>query len=115
VRDGRIASVAPADAQISASREVEFDADVVVLPGIVDSHVHVCEPGNADWEGFATATKAAAAGGITTLVDMPIDSVPATVTLAALEAKRAAARNQCHVDVGFWGGAVPGNLPEMRE
>src|SRR2546421_7634310 len=115
IRDGRIASVGPVDATLSASREVEFDADVVVLPGIVDSHVHVCEPGNADWEGFATATKAAAAGGITTLVDMPIDSVPATVSLDALEAKRAAARGQCHVDVGFWGGAIPGNLREMRE
>src|SRR2546422_8690752 len=115
IRDGRVASVAPVDAKLSASQEVEFEADVVVLPGIVDSHVHVCEPGNADWEGFATATKAAAAGGITTLVDMPIDSVPATVSLDALEAKRAAARSQCHVDVGFWGGAIPGNLPEMRQ
>src|SRR2546421_8070216 len=115
IRDGRIVAVGPLDAKLSASREVEFDADVVVLPGIVDSHVHVCEPGNADWEGFATATKAAAAGGITTLVDMPIDSVPATVSLDALEAKRAAARGQCHVDVGFWGGAIPGNLREMRE
>jgi allantoinase len=115
IRDGRVVSVAPIDAELSASREVEFGADVVVLPGIVDSHVHVCEPGNTDWEGFATATKAAAAGGITTLVDMPIDSVPATVTADALEAKRAAARGQCHVDVGFWGGAIPGNLPDMRE
>jgi len=114
IRDGRIASVAPADAQLSAAREVEFDAHVVVLPGIVDSHVHVCEPGNTDWEGFATATKAAAAGGITTLVDMPIDSVPATVTVDALEAKRAAARNQCHVDVGFWGERIPGNLADMQ-
>jgi allantoinase len=114
LRDGRIASVAPLEAQLSASREVEFDDDVVVLPGIVDSHVHVCEPGNTEWEGFATATKAAAAGGITTLVDMPIDSVPATVTMEALDAKRAAARGQCYVDVGFWGGAIPGNLAEMR-
>src|SRR3989441_1913023 len=114
IRDGRVASVAPVDAKLSAAREVEFEADVVVVPGMVDSHVHVCEPGNTDWEGFATATQAAAAGGITTLVDMPIDSVPATVTLEALEAKRAAARDQCHVDVGFWGGAIPGNLPEMR-
>jgi allantoinase len=114
IHDGRIASVAPIDAQLRADREVEFDAEVVVLPGIVDSHVHVCEPGNTDWEGFATATRAAAAGGITTLVDMPIDSVPATVGVDALEAKRVAARDQCHVDVGFWGGAVPGNLAEMR-
>ena len=114
IRDGRVVSVAPVDAKLSASREVEFEADVVVLPGIVDSHVHVCEPGNTDWEGFATATKAAAAGGITTLVDMPIDSVPATVTLEALDVKRAAALGQCYVDVGFWGGAIPGNLAEMR-
>ena len=114
IRNGRVVFVAPLEAKLSASREVEFDADVVVLPGIVDSHVHVCEPGNTDWEGFATATKAAAAGGITTLVDMPIDSVPATVTVEGLETKRAAARDQSHVDVGFWGGAVPGNLSEMR-
>ena len=114
IRDGRIVAVAPVDAKLSASREVEFDADVVVLPGIVDTHVHVCEPGNADWEGFSTATKAAAAGGITTLVDMPIDSDPATVTVDGLEAKRASARDQCHVDMGFWGGAIPGNLPDMR-
>ena len=114
IKDGRIASVAPVDAQFSAAREIQFDVDVVVLPGIVDSHVHVCEPGNTDWEGFASATKAAAAGGITTLVDMPIDSVPATISVEALGAKRAAARDQCHVDVGFWGGAVPGNVPKMR-
>ena len=114
IRDGRVVSVASVDAKLSASREVEFEADVVVLPGIVDSHVHVCEPGNSDWEGFATATRAAAAGGITTLVDMPIDSVPATVTMEALDAKRAAALGQCYVDVGFWGGAIPGNLAEMR-
>src|SRR2546421_12693151 len=115
IRDGRIVAVGALDAKLSASREVEFDANVVVLPGVVDTHVHVCEPGNTNWEGFSTATKAAAAGGITTLVDMPIDSVPATVSVDALEAKRAAARDQCHVDVGFWGGAGPGNLNEMRD
>ena len=115
IRDGRIVAVAPVDAKLSASREVEFNAGDVVLPGIVDTHVHICEPGNADWEGFSTATKAAAAGGITTLVDMPIDSVPATVTVDGLEAKRASARDQCHVDVGFWGGAIPGNLSDMLQ
>ena len=114
IRDGRVVAVGPVDAKFEASREVEYQADVVVLPGIVDTHVHICEPGNADWEGFATATKAAAAGGITTLVDMPIDSVPATVTRDGLEAKRAAARDQSHVDVAFWGGAIPGNLPDMQ-
>ena len=87
--------------------------DVVVLPGLVDSHVHICEPGNTDWEGFATATLAAAAGGITTLVDMPLESIPMTIDVAALEAKRKAAEGQCHVDLGFWGGVVPGNLGEL--
>jgi allantoinase len=92
---------------------IELDPGVVLLPGLVDSHVHVCEPGNTGWEGFATATRAAAAGGITTLVDMPLDSVPSTVTVAALEVKRRAAAGQCHVDVGFWGGVIPGNLAEL--
>ena len=115
IRNGRIATVAGYEERLNAARTVVFDADVALLPGVVDSHVHICEPGNTDWEGFESATRAAAAGGITTLVDMPIDSVPATVTLEALEAKRASARDQCFVDVGFWGGAVPGNLFEMRQ
>ena len=85
------------------------------MPGLVDSHVHVCEPGNTEWEGFATATRAAAAGGITTLVDMPIDSDPATVSVEALQEKRDAAAGTCYVDVGFWGGAVPGNLQQMAK
>jgi allantoinase len=92
---------------------VELDDDTVLLPGLVDSHVHVNEPGHATWEGFASATRAAAAGGITTLVDMPLDSVPATVDPAALEAKRAAAAGRSFVDVGFWGGVVPGSLAEL--
>ena len=110
VNEGRIAAIEPLDARVTARRELELGGDVVVLPGLVDTHVHVCEPGNTEWEGFATATKAAAAGGITTLVDMPLDSVPSTVSVAALEEKRAAATGQCHVDVGFWGGLIPGNL-----
>jgi allantoinase len=87
--------------------------DLVVSPGIVDTHVHVNEPGRTEWEGFDTATRAAAAGGVTTIVDMPLNSVPATTTVDALEAKRAAAQGQCHVDVGFWGGVVPGNEAEL--
>jgi allantoinase len=93
-----------------------YDAgDLVVSPGIVDTHVHINEPGRTDWEGFDTATRAAAAGGVTTVVDMPLNSVPATTTAAALEAKRTAARGQCHVDVAFWGGVVPGNAGHLDE
>ncbi len=83
--------------------------DEVLLPGLVDIHVHVNEPGRTSWEGFATATRAAAAGGITTIIDMPLNSLPPTTGAEALLAKQAAAQGQCHVDVGFWGGAVPGN------
>jgi allantoinase len=88
--------------------------DAWLLPGFVDTHVHVNEPGRAGWEGFANATRAAAAGGVTTLVDMPLNSTPATTTAAALAAKRAAATGWCRVDVGFWGGVVPGNAGELE-
>ena len=84
------------------------------MPGLVDTHVHINEPGRTDWEGFETATRAAAAGGVTTLIDMPLNSIPATTTAAALEKKRAAARKKCWVNVGFWGGVVPGNAGELR-
>jgi allantoinase len=113
ISDGRIVAVEPADAKLEADRVIELDDDVVVLPGVVDAHVHVCEPGNTEWEGFDSATRAAAAGGITTLVDMPLDNVPTTVSVAALETKREAAGGHCYVDVGFWGGAIPGNLDQM--
>jgi allantoinase len=88
-------------------------ADLVVMPGLVDTHVHVNEPGRTDWEGFETATQAAAAGGVTTIIDMPLNSIPATTTVEALETKREAAAGRCHVDVGFWGGLVPDNAPEL--
>jgi allantoinase len=87
--------------------------DALVMPGLVDSHVHINEPGRTDWEGFETATRSAAAGGITTLVDMPLNSIPATTTREALREKRAAAEGRCWVDVGFWGGVVPGNTGEI--
>jgi allantoinase len=87
--------------------------DVVLLPALVDTHVHMNEPGRTAWEGLATATRAAAAGGITTVVDMPLNSDPVTTSLAALEAKAAATPGQLHVDVGFWGGVVPGNGAEL--
>jgi allantoinase len=87
---------------------------MVIMPGIIDSHVHINQPGRTHWEGFETATRAAAAGGITTLVDMPLNSIPATTTVDALEVKRAAALGRCTVDVGFWGGVVPGNSADIE-
>ena len=113
VRNGCVAALMPVDHPATAALVLELDSSVVLMPGLVDSHVHICEPGHTEWEGFATATRAAAAGGITTLVDMPLDSVPSTVSVAALEVKRNAAQGQCHVDVGFWGGVIPGNLGEL--
>jgi allantoinase len=114
VRDGRVAAIEPLAAGLAGRRTVTLADDEVLLPGLVDTHVHVNEPGRTEWEGFASATRAAAAGGVTTVVDMPLNSIPPTVDLAALEAKRKAAEGQVHVDVGFWGGAVPGNLGELR-
>jgi allantoinase len=103
----------PAAGQMAAGTAVvDLADDEVLLPGLVDSHVHVNEPGRTSWEGFETATLAAAAGGITTIIDMPLNSIPPTTDPAALAAKRAAADGQCHVDVGFWGGAIPGNGSE---
>src|SRR5258708_34344342 len=111
VTGGQITAVEPLDGTSLAGRDVlDLDADVVLMPGLVDTHVHVCEPGNTEWEGFATATRAAAAAGITTLVAMPLDSVPTPVSVAALQAKRAAAEGRCHVGVAFWGGAGAGSL-----
>src|SRR5215471_8762629 len=114
VSNGRIVALRPLDSPVTARTVLELGSDVVVLPGLVDPHVHLCEPGNTEWEGFATATRAAAAGGVTTLVDMPLDSVPATVTAEALAIKRSAADGQCHVDVGFWGGVIPSNLGSLE-
>lgn len=113
VRDGVIAAVGPLDRSVTAARVVELAEDEVLLPGLVDSHVHVDEPGRTDWEGFACATKAAAAGGVTTVVDMPLNAIPPTTDVAALLTKRASAAGQCFVDVGFWGGAVPGNAASL--
>ena len=111
VQDGVIAEVLPYDA---ADADVELGDDEVLLPGLVDTHVHVNEPGRTEWEGFASATRAAAAGGVTTFIDMPLNSIPPTIDVPALAAKRAAAQGQCHVDVGFWGGAVPASLGGLR-
>lgn len=94
---------------------VELAEDEVLVPGLVDTHVHVNEPGRTEWEGFATATRAAAAGGVTTLLDMPLNSIPATTSLAGLQVKQTAADGQCAVDVGFWAGAVPDSLGHLAE
>ncbi len=109
--DGRIAAVDPFD----ADADTVLPDDAVLLPGLVDSHVHLDEPGRTEWEGFATGTAAAAAGGVTTLLDMPLNSDPVTTTPAALAAKRSAAQGKLAVDVGYWGGAVPDNLGSLRE
>jgi allantoinase len=110
VRDGRIVSI---DETGPAAQQIDLADDEVLLPGLVDSHVHVNEPGRTEWEGFETATCAAAAGGVTTLIDMPLNSIPPTIDSSALAAKQAAARGRVHVDVGFWGGAVGGNLSDL--
>ena len=113
ISDGRIVAVEPLEAGLQGRRVVELGEDVVLLPGLVDAHVHVNEPGRTEWEGFASATRAAAAGGVTTILDMPLNSIPPTVDVTALEVKRKSALGQISVDVGFWGGAVPGNLGEL--
>ena len=112
IRGGRIAAVGGPDDPAPGAEVLDFE-DAVVMPGLVDTHVHVNEPGRTDWEGFASATRAAAEGGVTTIFDMPLNSVPPTTSVAALEVKRAAADGQCAVDVGFWGGVVPGNTGEL--
>jgi allantoinase len=114
VADGRIERVAPFDDVPSGVPLVDA-GDRAILPGVVDTHVHVNEPGRTAWEGFETGTRAAAAGGVTTILDMPLNSIPPTTTVDALLEKRSAAEGKSHVDVGFWGGAVPGDLGRLRE
>ncbi|MCA1615950.1 MAG: allantoinase AllB [Acidobacteria bacterium] len=114
VRGGRVVAVGGYDDAPRGCALVEAGEDACVMPGLVDTHVHVNEPGRTEWEGFETATRAAAAGGTTTIVEMPLNSIPATTTLESLGAKLAAAAGKCAVDVAFWGGAVPGNVPELR-
>ncbi len=111
VDGGRIAEIRPGSRSGGMGvRTFVVPDDAVLLPGLVDSHVHVNEPGRTEWEGFRSATLAAAAGGVTTIVDMPLNSIPPTTTAEALDIKRAAAAPAAHIDVGFWGGAVPENL-----
>ncbi|MGW9628409.1 allantoinase AllB [Microbacterium sp. NPDC055521] len=114
VRGGVIVAMQPLGNGLDGAEVIELADDETLIPGLVDTHVHVNEPGRTEWEGFASATRAAAAGGVTTIVDMPLNSIPPTVSVEALEIKRDVARGQTHVDVGFWGGAVPGNTADLR-
>ena len=113
IRDGRIVSIGEFAEVAEGCELIEADDDSVVMPGLVDTHVHINEPGRTEWEGFETATRAAAAGGVTTLIDMPLNSIPATTSSDAFHSKLNAAQNKCHVDVGFWGGVIPGNTSEL--
>lgn len=115
VRRGYISSISIFEDVPNGCDLIEAGENSLVMPGLVDTHVHVNEPGRSDWEGFATATRAAAAGGVTTIVDMPLNSIPATTTLDGLKAKLDAAHGQCSVDVAFWGGVVPGNTNELAK
>ena len=108
----RITAIEPYDADLGETPAEDLGS-LWISPGLVDCHVHLNEPGRTQWEGFATATRAAAAGGITTLVDMPLNCIPATTDVAALHAKRQAAAGQVAVDVGFFGGVIPGNAEEL--
>src|ERR1041385_3281477 len=115
ITHGYVSSISIFEDVPSSSLEViEANPESIVMPGLVDTHVHVNEPGRTDWEGFETATRAAAAGGVTTIVDMPLNSIPATTTLDGLKAKLLAAEGKLHVDTAFWGGVVPGNTGELE-
>ncbi|MFF6994362.1 allantoinase AllB [Streptomyces sp. NPDC008313] len=114
VAAGRIVAVLGHDAAVPAGARLEDFGDDVLLPGLVDTHVHVNDPGRTEWEGFWTATRAAAAGGITTLIDMPLNSLPPTTTVGNLRTKRDVARTKAHIDVGFWGGALPDNVKDLK-
>ena len=113
INGGAIAEVTSYQNIPAGCELAEADDDSIVMPGLVDTHVHINEPGRSEWEGFATATRAAAAGGVTTVIDMPLNSIPPTTTLAGFKAKLDAAEGKCFVDVGFWGGVIPGNTSEL--
>jgi allantoinase len=112
IRGGVIVAVTPYD-DVPPGAAIHEAGDSVVMPGLVDTHVHINEPGRSDWEGFSSATRAAAAGGVTTIIEMPLNSIPSTNTSAALREKVAAASGKLSVDVGFWGGVVPGNAGQL--
>jgi allantoinase len=114
VKGGKIVAVAPYESDLQAAEHRELREDEVLLPGLVDTHVHVNDPGRTEWEGFTSATQAAAMGGVTTIVDMPLNSIPPTCDVPALELKQKVAESQAYVDVGFWGGAIPGNAAQLK-
>ncbi len=114
VADDRITEVAAYDDGRDTPDMLDLPDTARLLPGVVDTHVHVNEPGRTEWEGFATATTAAARGGVTTIIDMPLNSIPPTTTVDHLRLKQQVAADKARVDVGFWGGAVPGNLADLR-
>jgi len=113
VENGVIIALEPYSASLHTGTPIEDLGDLVLMAGLTDVHVHVNEPGRTEWEGFATATRAAAAGGVTTLIDMPLNSTPVTTTAEAFETKLAAAQGALTVDVGFWGGLVPEQIDEL--
>jgi allantoinase len=112
VTDGAIQVVAEVGSPVEAATSIGAGDDIV-MPGVIDTHVHINEPGRTDWEGFVTATRAAAAGGVTCMIEMPLNSIPTTTTADALEKKFCAAQDKLCVDVGFWGGVVPGNTDQL--
>ncbi len=112
VSDGRIVKIAGFEDLLTTKKDITITG--ALIPGLVDSHVHINEPGRTQWEGFESATKAAAAGGVTTVIDMPLNSIPPTTNAAALAVKKAAAAGKCFVDVGFWGGSIPGNVGDLK-
>ena len=114
VTGGSIDAVLPYDTEVPSGTRCEDFGDHALLPGLVDTHVHVNDPGRTAWEGFFTATAAAAAGGITTLIDMPLNSIPPTTTVRHLRTKQRVAAGRAHIDTGFWGGALPTNVADLR-
>jgi len=115
VENGKVVEVLDGLVDVEGADHVIDAGEDILMPGLVDSHVHINEPGRTDWEGFSTATRAAAAGGVTTVVDMPLNSLPPTTTVENMMVKVNAAKGQCWVDVGFWGGVIPGNSASLKD